>query len=88
MSDNSLFDQDNTNSSNELANLKPEEALDTLVGEGKKYATPAELALAYAHANSHIGKLQQENQQFREQEGKSHTIEELLEAVKKGLSYS
>lgn len=81
MAANSLFDQDNQGS-DELANLTPEAALETLVGEGKKYATVNDLALAYAHANVHLGKLQNENSQLRSETEKARTIEEVLAQLK------
>lgn len=38
-----------------------------LVGEGKKYPTPAELAKAYHHADTHIRMLEQSNDEIRAQ---------------------
>lgn len=70
-----LFDQ---NQAPDLNAVTPEAALEELVGEGKKYTTVAELAKAHLHASAHIGKLEDENGQFRAKVEKAATIEEIL----------
>ena len=70
-----LFDQ---NQAPDLAAVTPEAALEELVGEGKKYATAADLAKAHLHASAHIGKLEDENGQYRTKVEKAATIEEIL----------
>lgn len=70
-----LFDQ---NQAPDLTAVTPEAALEELVGEGKKYATVAELAKAHLHASVHIGKLEEENGQYRTKVEKAATIEEIL----------
>jgi hypothetical protein len=60
------------------------------VGEGRKYSTIDELDKAYGHANEHIGKVEEENEQLREQLSalteKASAVERVLEALngKKG----
>jgi hypothetical protein len=46
MADDDVFSDDNSEPSVEVG-------LEDLVGEGRKYKTPDELAKAYAHAESH-----------------------------------
>lgn len=70
-----LFDQDNTP---DLSAVTPEVALEELVGEGKKYATTGDLAKALLHAQAHIGKLESENGQYREQVSRAATIDEIM----------
>jgi hypothetical protein len=52
--------------------------LGQLVGEGKKYSSPEELAKAYFHANGFIDHLKSESGQLREQLDKYMTLEEIL----------
>lgn len=56
------------------------------VGEGKKFATVEELDKGYAHANDHIGKIESENAQLREQleaaTSQSDAVNKVLEALK------
>ncbi len=52
-----------------------------LVGEGKKYKTPQDLAKAYAHAQSHIETLLQERRQDEEALKKAKTAEEIADEV-------
>lgn len=70
-----LFDQ---NEAPDLSAVTPEAALEELVGEGKKYATVADLAKAHLHASAHIGTLEEENGQYRTKVEKAATIEEIL----------
>ena len=76
----SLFDQSNTP---DLSAIAPEQALEELVGEGKKYASAAELAKAMLHAQQHIDKLQGENGEFRSKLERASTIDEILGKDKK-----
>jgi hypothetical protein len=54
--------------------------LETLVGEGKKYKTVADLAKAYAHADVHISKVTTEKAEL---ENKVKTMEAQLEILNK-----
>lgn len=71
----SLFDQSNTP---DLSAIAPEQAFEELVGEGKKYASAAELAKAMLHAQQHIDKLQSENGEYRGKLERASTIDEIL----------
>jgi hypothetical protein len=53
-----------------------------LVGEGKKFANDAELALAKVHSDAHIAKLEAENAQYRLDLQQSKTVEELMETIR------
>lgn len=70
-----MFDQ------NTEQELTPEEALAALVGEGKKYATPAELAKAALHANNHIAILESELADLRKSGGSQAEILAALKAI-------
>lgn len=70
-----MFDQNSEDS------LTPEEALESLVGEGKKYATPAELAKAVLHASNHISVLEAENADLRTKGDSTASIHELLKQM-------
>lgn len=59
-------------------------SLETLVGEGKKYANADELAKAYQHASTYIEQLKTENSGIREDLNKRATAEEILEQIRKG----
>lgn len=63
--------------------LVQDNPLNELVGEGKKYKTPEELAKAYKHADDHIKRVETENTTLREQQLKK--VDEVLEAVKNGV---
>ena len=52
--------------------------LGQLVGEGKKYSTPEELAKAYFNANGFIDHLKTESGQLREELDKYMTLEDIL----------
>lgn len=58
--------------------------VEDLVGEGKKYATVADLAKAYKHINEHVVTLQSENKQYREKLEQAKTIDEVLAALETG----
>lgn len=78
----SMFDQNSNTSeqSQDLAEVK----LDDLVGEGKKYATVEDLAKGYAHASSHISKLETENSDFRIKVEANKSVEQILAEMQKG----
>lgn len=75
-----MFDQ---NSQQQQQEIDPVAAFDGLVGEGKKYATPQELAKAYAHADTHLAVLEAENARLREQATKGQTVAEILAELQK-----
>lgn len=56
--------------------------LDALVGEGKKYKTPDDIAKAIVHKDRHIANLEREARELREKSGTSRTVEEILSALK------
>lgn len=74
----SMFDQNSNDA------LTPEEALAAVCGEGKKYATPAEMAKALLHADTHITVLESENADLRKKGDNSAEVQELLKALKDG----
>ena len=57
-------------------------ALDVLVGEGKKYKTVDDLAAAYGNADTHIGTLTQELRELREDMGNKLNLQEMLTELK------
>jgi hypothetical protein len=67
---------------------EPEVTLETLVGEGKKYATAEELAKAYAHADNHIRTLIEEKRnlesQFIEVQKHQLSMADLIKELKGG----
>lgn len=73
-----MFDQNSSDA------LTPEEALAALCGEGKKYASPAEVAKALLHADTHITVLESENADLRKKGDVSAEVQELLKAFKDG----
>lgn len=73
-----MFDQNTSDA------LTPEEALAAVCGEGKKYATPAEMAKALLHADTHITVLESENADLRKKGDSSAEVQELLKAFKEG----
>lgn len=64
------------------AKPEPKDLLSELVGEGKKYKTPEELARGRIEADVHIARLESEAKALREQVAKAKSIEDVLEAVK------
>ena len=52
------------------------------VGEGKKYASEDEAFKGLHNANAHIGRLETENAELREQAAKAKTADELLAAIR------
>lgn len=87
---NAAFDQNKSSDkgSDELANLTGKDALENLVGEGKKYQTVEDLAKSYSHLNSHAGKLETENGVLRTDATGAKSIEDILAAVKAGADDS
>ncbi len=75
---NSLFGSADT----DLGTVTGEDALSQLVGEGKKYATAAELAKGMLHGQVHIGKIEQENSDMRDTANKAKGVDEILAALK------
>lgn len=73
-----MFDQDNAQQQEQPENKSAQEIFEELVGEGKKYSSPEELAKAYFHANSHISKLEQENEQYRVKTQAAKSVDEIL----------
>ena len=78
------FDQSGSEQpqTNQFEDKAPEEFLTELVGEGKKYATPAEMARALAHANNHISNIEGENANFRTKLEKASTVDDILGKLK------
>lgn len=76
-----MFDQ---NKAPDLSSVTPEQALEELVGEGKKYSSVAELAKAHLHSEVHIGRLETENGDYREKLSKASTVEEILSKLQPG----
>ena len=60
----------------------PEELKD-LVGEGKKYATAEEALKSIPHAQQHIGSMEQEMADMREDLAKRKAVEEVLQEINK-----
>lgn len=56
----------------------PENYLESLVGEGKKYKSADELAKAYAHLNTFTERIKEENNGLRTELGSKVTLEELV----------
>lgn len=53
-----------------------------LVGEGKKYATPADLAKAKKEADSFIEQIKRENAELRERVSSQATVDEIMTQIK------
>lgn len=60
---------------------QPNAALETLVGEGKKYKTVEDLALGRINADNHIATLEQELAELRSKSSAQGTIEELIRSA-------
>ncbi len=56
--------------------------LQTLVGEGKKYKTEADLARAAIYKDNHIKRIEEENRKLREATMEAKTTNEILQALK------
>lgn len=76
---NNLFDGVQTTQAPEVTG---EEAMEQLVGEGKKYASVEEMAKAFVHGQHHIQTLEQETAALRETSQKAKSIEDVLAAIK------
>lgn len=74
-----MFDQNNSN-----GELTPEEALAAICGEGKKYASAAELAKAYLNADNHISVLEAEAADLRKKGDQTAEVQELLKQLREG----
>ena len=72
-----MSDQTNDESQNQDPG-NADEYLSQLVGEGKKYSTPDELAKAYLHADLTIEQFKQSNDHLKEELNKRMTLEDLL----------
>ncbi len=66
----------------DLSKMTGEEALASLVGEGKKYATAEEMAKGMAYGQQHITTLEQENSSLRDSATKAKGVDDILEAMK------
>lgn len=84
-----VFDDPNTDSTEQTENTGDPGSGggdDTLVGEGKKYKTQADLEKAYRHADAHIAKLTDELTDLRKQaksEANDDRIDKLIEEIRK-----
>lgn len=56
------------------------------VGEGKKFASAAELARAKAESDAHIARIEAENKVFREKMMQSKSVEDLMDQINARLS--
>lgn len=70
-------------SSTPSVSVPPE--LQELVGEGKKYKTVEAAIASLPHHTAHIGKLETELAQLREEVAKRKTTQELLDEIKSGI---
>lgn len=77
------FDQDGADASqvDQFEDKTPEEFVEELVGEGKKYSTVAEAVRALAHAQHHISTLESETQTLREKTTQAKTIDDVFNAL-------
>lgn len=74
------FDQ-NENAAPQSTNFQdktPQEFMEELVGDGKKYATPEDAVRALAHASNHISTLEGENAGYKTKLEKASTVEDIL----------
>lgn len=71
-----IFSQD------EVTNVIPENPLEALVGEGKKFSTAAELARAKIEADNFIEQLKRENAEYRKEVQEKITMDEFLTKVR------
>lgn len=76
----SMFDQNSNGGapSTPAPAKTAEEIFAEMVGEDKKYSTPQELAKAYLHADSHIARLEKENEEYRIKVEASKSVDEIL----------
>lgn len=66
----------------QIADVTGAEALEHMVGEGKKYATAEDLAKAALNGQVHISKIEQENADLRNSSDKAKGIDDILAALK------
>ena len=66
----------------QIADVTGAEALEHMVGEGKKYATAEDLAKAALNGQVHISKIEQENLDLRNSSDKAKGIDDILAALK------
>jgi len=71
-----------TDGKDNLDSISGEDALAHLVGDGNKYATPADLAKAMLHGQVHISKIEQENSSLRDSSNQAKGIDDILAALK------
>ncbi len=60
---------------------EPKDLLSELVGEGKKYKTPEDLARSRLEADKHIAKLELENRDLRDKAASAKSVDDILAAV-------
>lgn len=60
--------------------------LSEYVGDGKKFASAAELARAKAESDAHIARIEAENKQYREKMMQSKSVEDLMDQINERLS--
>lgn len=65
----------------DVTNLTGEDALSQLLGEGKKYSTPEEMAKALMHSQKHIQTLEQETATLRDTANSAKGVDEILAAL-------
>lgn len=65
-----------------VTNVIPENPLEALVGEGKKFSTAAELARAKIEADNFIEQLKRENAEYRKEVQEKITMDEFLTKVR------
>lgn len=85
----SMFDQNNDASGqvDPSTNKTADELFAEMVGEGKKYGTPQELAKAYLHADSHISRLEKENEEYRIKVEAAKSVDDILAKLKPAESH-
>ncbi len=66
----------------QIADITGAEALEHMVGEGKKYATAEDLAKAALNGQVHISKIEQENATLRDTSTSAKGIDDILAALK------
>lgn len=77
-----MFDQDNAAQQEQPVAKTAQEIYEELVGEGKKYHSVEDLAKAYFHADSHIKRLEQENEEYRVKVQAAASVDDILARLK------
>lgn len=67
--------------SDQLFTTEPQDVLSQLVGEGKKYATPEDLARSRLKADEFIDTLKAENRQLREEAAARAKLEDMIDRL-------